>query len=213
MTFGDVFIETMRGYSLVKIYVGIVPMVMLYLTDCNEKAYLNKSDVCSVVAMFCVTVDRDSILDKLTRNDCTYSRCSIKDLNDFAFNVEDDLKHYMIKRQIQDGIRPEIVEDIQKYVKKDFGKKFQLLTTLRKGQKYKMSFDNMLYIYLGYKVKDEKVDTLPSFIREDGFTKAMLVTTCEDIDEYDNIVENEFYRNYYDYGMLKETYSDWSWYL
>lgn len=215
MKFGDVFIEEKRGFFLVRIYIGITPFSLLYLTDCNDRVYLREPEVCCVLALFVVEETKENIISKLEKNDCTYARSSLEVLSTPCFNIEKELKCYMLKRQMQDGVRPKIVEDRKQFALDTVGKKFELLASLKKGQQYKMLFDDRIYTYLGYKYTEETdiMDTIPSFIRDDGFVTAMLVPACTSEEKYDKSIEDEKYKDYYDYGMLKEKYKNWNWYL
>lgn len=215
MKFGDVFIEDKRGFFYVRVYIGIAPFVLLYLTDCNDKVYLREPEVCRVLSLIVVNPTKENIISKIEHNNCTYARCSLDVLSHSYFNIEHELKCYMLKKQLQDGERPTIIEDRKQYAISTVGEKFALLASLKKGHQYRMKFDDRVYTYLGYKYlkKSDKVDTLPSFIRDDGFVTVIGEPVCTDEERYDKSVEDERYKDYYDYGMLKDKYKDWNWYL
>ena len=213
MKFGDVFIEKKRGLGFVRVYIGIAPFRFYYLTSCNDRVYLREPNICCVLALIVGKPTKEDILSKIEQNDCTYARCSLEVLSNSCFNIEQELNFYMVKKQLQDGVKPMIVEDRKQYAIRTVGEKFSLLTSLKKGQQYRMQFDNRIYTYLGYKYLSNIIDRIPSFIRDDGWVTVFQEPVCTNEGKYDKLVEDERYKDYYDYGMLKDKFKDWNWYL
>lgn len=212
MRFGDVFEKKQRGYSVIQIYVGILP-TNVAVTQCNRKLYLSQPEILSVVSMFVVKVTRENIAKKLRTGTCVQSTSSLIE-EEPLYNMEDELNLYLIKKRLtNDNIR--VIDDLGKYIRDNFSEKYKDYVNFKKGYLYQAK-DGELYTCIGFKdIKDAKdsIEKVPTFKTSKGNLAKIFVSDMFFPEERGYVGAGEYTYYYLDYSQLKEKYKDYEWYL